>query len=102
MRKYNNVARLRHFCGFNICGTIFGSFGSHPCRHVLAPVSLRSPPLPPGDFALVRSRDPTFCAMKIKRLPVGFVIPAQPIVAFKTAGRCRLSQRRLIVCRDGR
>jgi hypothetical protein len=30
MRKYNNVARLRHFCGFNNVGTIFGSFGSSP------------------------------------------------------------------------
>jgi hypothetical protein len=25
MRKYNNVARLRHFCGLNSLGTIFGS-----------------------------------------------------------------------------
>jgi hypothetical protein len=26
MLKYNNVARLRHFCGLNSLGTIFGSF----------------------------------------------------------------------------
>jgi hypothetical protein len=28
MRKYNNVARLRHFCGLKGLGTIFGGFGS--------------------------------------------------------------------------
>jgi hypothetical protein len=52
MRKYNNVARLRHFCGFNGSGTIFGSFDSSPCLDMfwqrVQRVGLPSP-CPPGD-----------------------------------------------------
>jgi hypothetical protein len=46
MRKYNNVARLRHFCGCNSIGTIFGSFGSSPSLGWRGFIASTSPALP--------------------------------------------------------
>jgi hypothetical protein len=86
MRKYNNVARLRHFCGSNSLGTIFGSFWQVHLPDTFR--RLHCVHLAVTDVAGL-SRDPTLWAMKINHPPGS---PTGRFVAF-TAAPCSIGRR---------